>query len=73
MSFIELESVYKCYKMGEVTISAADGVTFSVEQGELCVIVGPSGAGKTTVLNLLGGIDECDAGKLRVGDRVQKI
>ena len=67
MSFIELSSVYKKYKMGEVTINALDGVSFSVEQGELCMIVGPSGAGKTTVLNILGGIDGCDDGKVRVG------
>lgn len=67
MSFIELSSVYKKYKMGEVTINALDGVSFSVEQGELCMIVGPSGAGKTTVLNILGGIDNCDDGKVRVG------
>ncbi|MBQ6164307.1 MAG: ABC transporter ATP-binding protein [Clostridia bacterium] len=66
MSFIELDSVYKRYKMGEVTISAADGMTFSVEEGELCMVVGPSGAGKTTVLNILGGMDNCDDGKVRV-------
>ncbi|MDR1629957.1 MAG: ABC transporter ATP-binding protein [Oscillospiraceae bacterium] len=67
MSFIELDSVYKRYKMGEVTISAADGVTFAIEQGELCMVVGPSGAGKTTILNILGGMDDCDDGKVRVG------
>ncbi len=67
MSFIELNSVYKKYQTGEVVISALDGVTFSVEQGELCIVVGPSGAGKTTVLNILGGIDDCDDGKVRVG------
>ena len=67
MSFIELESVYKKYNMGEVTINALDGVSFSVEEGELCLVVGPSGAGKTTVLNILGGIDDCDDGKVRVG------
>ncbi len=67
MSFIELESVYKKYQMGEVTINALDGVSFSVEQGELCMVVGPSGAGKTTVLNILGGIDNCNDGKIRVG------
>ncbi len=67
MSFIELDSVYKRYQTGEVTISAADNVTFSIEQGELCMIVGPSGAGKTTVLNILGGIDDCNDGKVRVG------
>ena len=67
MSFIELESVYKKYQMGEVTINALDGVSFSVEEGELCMVVGPSGAGKTTVLNILGGIDDCNDGKVRVG------
>ena len=67
MSFIELSSVYKKYHMGEVTLNALDGVSFSVEQGELCMVVGPSGAGKTTVLNILGGIDDCDDGKVRIG------
>ncbi len=67
MSFIELESVYKKYQMGEVTINALDGISFSVEEGELCMVVGPSGAGKTTVLNILGGFDACDDGKIRVG------
>ncbi|MBQ7638963.1 MAG: ABC transporter ATP-binding protein [Clostridia bacterium] len=67
MSFIELSNVYKKYNMGEVAIPALDGVSFSVEEGELCMIVGPSGAGKTTVLNILGGIDCCDDGKVRIG------
>ena len=62
-----MSSVYKKYHMGEVTLNALDGVSFSVEQGELCMVVGPSGAGKTTVLNILGGIDDCDDGKVRVG------
>ncbi|MCQ2460749.1 MAG: ABC transporter ATP-binding protein [Clostridia bacterium] len=73
MSFIEFDSVYKRYKMGEVVINAADGVTFNVEQGEFAVIVGASGAGKTTVLNILGGMDSCDDGKVRVaGDLVNE-
>ena len=67
MSFIEFDSVYKRYKMGEVVINAADGINFNIEQGEFCIIVGASGAGKTTVLNLLGGIDDSDDGKIRVG------
>ncbi len=67
MSFIELSSVYKKYRMGEVVIPALDGVSFSIEEGELCMIVGPSGAGKTTVLNILGGIDNCDEGTVRIG------
>ena len=73
MSFIEFDSVYKRYKMGEVVINAADGVTFNVEQGEFCVIVGASGAGKTTVLNILGGMGDCDDGKVRVaGDLINE-
>ena len=67
MSFIELTSVYKYYTMGEVTITALDGASFTIEEGELCMVVGPSGAGKTTVLNILGGIDSCDEGKVRIG------
>lgn len=66
MSFIEFDSVYKRYKMGEIVINAADGVTFNIEQGEFCIVVGASGAGKTTVLNMLGGMDTCDNGKIRV-------
>ncbi len=73
MSFIVFDSVYKRYKMGEIVINAADGVTFNVEQGEFCVIVGASGAGKTTVLNILGGMDDCDDGKVRVaGDLINE-
>lgn len=66
MSFIEFDSVYKRYKMGEIVINAADGVSFNIEQGEFCIVVGASGAGKTTVLNMLGGMDTCDDGKIRV-------
>ena len=57
MAFVTLENVYKRYHMGEVTINAADGMTFDIEKGEFAIIVGPSGAGKTTVLNILGGMD----------------
>lgn len=66
MSFIEFDSVYKRYKTGEVTVNASDGVTFNIEKGEIAIIVGQSGAGKTTVLNMLGGLDNCDDGKIRV-------
>ena len=59
-SFVEFRDVCKYYTMGEHTIAAADHINFSIEQGEFTVIVGPSGAGKTTVLNMLGGMDTCD-------------
>ena len=66
MAYISLEHVVKRYQMGEVTITAADDVTFTVEKGEFVIIVGPSGAGKTTVLNILGGMDACDEGTILV-------
>lgn len=66
MSFVELKNVYKRYKMGEVTIAASDGINFEIEKGEFAVIVGASGAGKTTVLNMLGGMDRCDEGSIMV-------
>ncbi len=66
MSFIELNNVQKRYKMGEVTITAADGVSFEIERGDFAVVVGASGAGKTTVLNILGGMDSLDGGTIKV-------
>jgi putative ABC transport system ATP-binding protein len=65
-SFVELRDVKKIYHMGEVTIPAVDGVDFQIEKGEFVVIVGPSGAGKTTILNILGGMDTCDSGQVIV-------
>ena len=64
MSFIEFDNVCKYYTMGETRIAAADHISFFAERGEFCVIVGPSGAGKTTVLNMLGGMDTCDEGRM---------
>ncbi|MBC3516197.1 ABC transporter ATP-binding protein [Neobittarella massiliensis] len=69
-SFVQFRDVMKRYKMGEVTIAAANGITFEIEKGEFCVIVGPSGAGKTTVLNMLGGMDTCDGGEIIVDGKV---
>ncbi len=66
MSFVQLKDVCKRYKVGEVTISAADNIEFSIEKGELAIILGPSGSGKTTVLNLLGGMDTADGGEISV-------
>lgn len=65
-SFIEFDKVCKYYKMGDQLISATDHISFSIEKGEFCVIVGPSGAGKTTVLNMLGGMDTCDEGEINL-------
>ena len=66
MAYISLQNVIKRYQMGEVTITAVDGVSFDIEKGEFVVIVGPSGAGKSTVLNILGGMDACDQGSITV-------
>ncbi|MCD7880590.1 MAG: ABC transporter ATP-binding protein [Clostridiales bacterium] len=66
MSYIELNHVSKRYQMGEVEILAVADISFTVEKGEFVVIVGPSGAGKTTVLNLLGGMDSCSGGEIIV-------
>ena len=66
MAFVELKDVRKSYHMGEITIHAVDGISFTIEKGEFVVIVGPSGAGKTTVLNILGGMDTCDGGTVVV-------
>ena len=65
-SFVHFENVCKYYKTGDTTIAAADHVSFDIEKGEFCIIVGPSGAGKTTVLNMLGGMDNCDEGIIRL-------
>lgn len=64
MAFIDVKNVSKTYQMGEVTIKAIDKVNFSIEKGELVVILGPSGAGKTTVLNILGGMDMASSGSV---------
>ena len=64
MSFVEFHDVKKTYHMGEVEIPALQGVNFEIEKGEFCVIVGASGAGKTTILNILGGMDTLTEGKV---------
>lgn len=71
MGYISFENVCKFYKNGDEITKAADGINFTAEKGEFVVIVGPSGAGKTTVLNMLGGMDSCDSGKILLdGDEV---
>lgn len=67
--FVTLRDVKKIYHMGEVDITAAAGINFEIERGEFAVVVGPSGAGKTTVLNILGGMDTATEGKVIVDDQ----
>lgn len=64
MAYIEFKNISKTYQMGEVEIKALNKASFSIDEGELVVILGPSGAGKTTCLNILGGMDEASSGSL---------
>ena len=74
MAYIKFTNVIKEYKMGEITIKALDNTNFEIEKGELVVIVGPSGAGKTTSLNILGGMDSVTSGEVTVdGKRIDKL
>ena len=74
MSYIEFKNVVKEYKMGEVSIKALDNTNFQIEKGELVVIVGPSGAGKTTALNILGGMDTATSGEVIIdGKNISKF
>lgn len=71
--FVRMSDVTKVYKMGEVEIHAVDGVNFSIKKGEFVIVVGPSGAGKTTVLNILGGMDTVTRGEVFVdGENIAK-
>ena len=74
MPYIEFKNVVKEYKMGEVTIKALNKTSFGIEKGELVVIVGPSGAGKTTALNILGGMDNATTGDVIIdGKNISKF
>lgn len=70
MSFIEFKNVDKIYHMGDTIVKANDDVNFTIDEGEFVVVVGPSGAGKTTILNILGGMDTISSGSVKVGDKV---
>ncbi|MGN1125958.1 MAG: ABC transporter ATP-binding protein [Ruminococcus sp.] len=74
MSLVEFKNVYKKYGMGEITINAVDDASFSIERGEFTVVVGSSGAGKTTVLNILGGMDSSSQGQVIVdGENISEF
>lgn len=66
MGYITFENVCKHYQTGDSVVKAVDQVSFSIEKGEFCVVLGPSGAGKTTILNLLGGMDKATSGRITV-------
>ena len=69
MAYVVFEDVKKIYRSGEVDIPALSGASFSIEKGEFCVIVGASGAGKTTILNILGGMDSLTEGRVFLDGR----
>lgn len=73
-AYVSMSGVTKVYQMGEVSIKACDGIDFEIEKGEFAIIVGPSGAGKTTVLNILGGMDTVTDGQVLVdGQNVAEL
>lgn len=69
MGYITFKNVTKEYWTGTNVVLAANNVSFEIEEGELCAVLGPSGAGKTTVLNLLGGMDRATSGSIRIGEK----
>lgn len=69
MAYIEFKDVNKIYKTGDIEVKALNNVNFQIEQGELVCILGPSGAGKTTALNILGGMDKATSGKVTVAKK----
>ena len=73
-AYVAIKNVTKVYQMGEVLIKACDGIDFEIEKGQFVIIVGPSGAGKTTVLNILGGMDTVTTGQVFVdGQEISRL
>lgn len=70
MNYIDFKNVTKEYQAGKIAVLAANNVSFEIRKGDTCVVLGPSGAGKTTVLNLLGGMDRATSGCIRVGETI---
>ena len=66
MAYIEFKNINKTYQMGEIEIKALNKANFEIDEGELVVILGPSGAGKTTCLNILGGMDSATSGEFKI-------
>ena len=72
--FLELQGIRKSFGSGDSYVEVLEGIDLSVEKGEFCVLLGPSGSGKSTLLNIIGGIDEADAGEICVaGDSMSKM
>ena len=71
--YVLFDNVCKYYQMGDTRIAASDHVSFEIQKGEFCVILGPSGAGKTTVLNMLGGMDTCDEGTILLDGEIRWV
>ena len=72
--FLEINNLKKSFGTGESRVEVLKGIQFSVEKGEICVLLGPSGSGKSTLLNIIGGIDEADSGSIVIeGEKIEDM
>lgn len=72
--FLEIKGIRKHYGEGESRVEVLKGINIEIERGEICVLLGPSGSGKSTLLNIIGGIDEADAGYIAInGDKIEDM
>ena len=72
--FLEIKDIRKHYGEGESRVEVLKGINIEIEKGEICVLLGPSGSGKSTLLNIIGGIDEADAGYIAInGDKIEDM